>query len=99
MVQQISHAQYYIYVAFRWLVFGLALWAAIDCGTRKAAAFTAAGKLTKPTWMLMTVLSALVAFPYLWFPDFLLMIVGTVSAVYLADVRPAVREISGPQRW
>lgn len=98
-MDQILNAEYYLELAVLWGVFLFAVWAVTDCATRKAAAFTAAGKLTKPTWLLLTGLSALMAFPYLGFPFLLRMITTTVVAVYMADVRPAVREISGPQRW
>ena len=80
-------------------VLALQLWALIDCASRKSAAFPAAGKLTKPTWMLLTGLSLVIV---LIFRNvtFLLSYIGIiVTAVYLADVRPAVREISGPSRW
>lgn len=76
----------------------LQLWALVDCIGRKTAAFPAANKLTKVTWILLTTLSLLVVF--LFRPTFLLSYIGIiVSCVYLADVRPAVREISGPPRW
>ena len=79
------------------LFYGLAalrLWAVLDCLTRKAAAFPAADKLTKPAWIAILLISGLLgqfASPPLW-P---ISLVSTVaSAVYLADVRPAVREIT-----
>jgi Protein of unknown function (DUF2516) len=80
-------------------VLALQLWALVDCITRKAPAFPAAGKLTKPTWILLT---AVAVAPVALLQDVtnLLAYVGIiVSSVYLADVRPAVREISGPSRW
>jgi len=80
-------------------VLALQLWALVDCITRKAPAFPAAGKLTKPTWILLT---AVAVTPVLAWQDVtnLLAYIGIiVSSVYLADVRPAVREISGPSRW
>lgn len=79
------------------LFFGLValrVWSLIDCATRKAAAFPAADKLTKPAWLLIIAVSGLLgtfAGPPLW-PISLISTV--ISAVYLADVRPAVREIS-----
>lgn len=80
-------------------VLALQLWALVDCVTRKAAAFPAAGKLTKPTWILLTVV-AVAPVALLQNVTNLLAYIGIiVSCVYLADVRPAVREISGPQRW
>jgi hypothetical protein len=80
-------------------VLALQLWALVDCITRKAPAFPAAGKLTKPTWILLT---AVAVAPVALLQDVtnLLAYIGIiVSSVYLADVRPAVREISGPSRW
>jgi hypothetical protein len=80
-------------------VLALQLWALVDCITRKAPAFPAAGKLTKPTWILLT---AVAVAPVVLLHDVinLLSYIGIiVSSVYLADVRPAVREISGPSRW
>ena len=77
----------------------LQLWAFVDCISRKAAAFPAANKLTKPTWLLLTgfALAMVLAFRSV---TFLLSYIGIiVSSVYLADVRPAVKEISGPSRW
>lgn len=73
----------------------LRVWSLIDCATRKAAAFPAADKLTKPAWLLIIVVAGLLgtfASPPLW-P--ISLISAVISAVYLADVRPAVREISG----
>ncbi len=80
-------------------VLALQLWALVDCVTRKAPAFPAAGKLTKPTWILLTAL-AVAPVALLQNVTNLLAYIGIiVSCVYLADVRPAVREISGPSRW
>jgi len=77
----------------------LQLWAFLDCISRKAAAFPAANKLTKPTWLLLTGL-ALAMVLLFRSVTFLLSYIGIiVSSVYLADVRPAVKEISGPSRW
>jgi Protein of unknown function (DUF2516) len=73
----------------------LRAWALIDCATRKASAFPAADKLTKPVWLLIIIVSGLLgtfASPPLW-P--ISLISAVACGVYLADVRPAVREISG----
>ena len=68
-------------------------------GKIMTAAFPAAGKLTKPAWLVFTILSA--GLSYLIGPGIglLSMVFLIVSLVYLADVRPAVREISGGNRW
>lgn len=80
-------------------VLALQLWALVDCASRKSAAFQAAGKLTKPTWLLLTGLSLLIVLIFHSVVFILSFIAIIVSSVYLADVRPAVREISGPSRW
>jgi hypothetical protein len=82
------------YVLFYGLI-ALRAWAIADCATRRTAAFPAADKLTKPVWLLILVVSGLLgtfASDPLW-PISLISVVA--AAVYLADVRPAVREISG----
>jgi hypothetical protein len=82
-----------------WGLLALRLWALADCLTRKVAAFPAVDKLSKPAWVAMLVFGAL--FGGLIVPSPLgpiSLISAVVAAVYLADVRPAVREISGPSR-
>ena len=78
-----------------WALMALRVWALGDCVIRRSAAFTAVDKLTKPAWLTMLVLSAL--FAYLVYPPLgpISIITAVVAAVYLADVRPAVREVSG----
>lgn len=86
-----------------WAIFllcmALRVWALADCLIRKAAAFPAAGKLTKLAWVLLNafsvVIGALIKDPI----NFLTLGFLVVSLVYLADVRPAVREVSGGTRW
>jgi hypothetical protein len=79
----------------------LQLWAFADCATRRAQAFTAAGKLSKPAWLGITGFAAVLMFFFgLGGGGLILVLIGLVaSLVYLTDVRPAVREISGPSRW
>ena len=83
------------YVLFYGLIL-LRVWALLDCITRQAAAFPAADKLTKPSWVAILVLANVLGYfggpPT--YPISLITVV--VAAVYLADVRPAVREISSP---
>ena len=79
------------------------LWALGDCATRKSAAFPAAGKLTKPAWLAILVIATLFGyFTAQPFGAFASPINGVIplaatigAAIYLADVRPAVREMSG----
>jgi hypothetical protein len=103
-MQFINHFEYWLLTVLGWGVALFMIWAFVDCVTRKAPAFTAAGKLTKPTWLVLTGLPALIAtlFAVTQTGSVLniLIYLGMIAAgVYMADVRPAVREISGPSRW
>ncbi|MFL6127645.1 MAG: DUF2516 family protein [Mycobacteriales bacterium] len=77
----------------------LHVWALVDCVTRPANAFEAAGKLTKPGWLAITGIA--LALGLLFNPLSLFGLAATVaSIVYLVDVRPAVKEIQGGgNRW
>lgn len=68
----------------------LALWGFVDALVRPAAGFVAAGKLTKPAWLGITALAAVLLF--VMGPMSFLGLPAVVAAVvYLVDVRPAVR--------
>ncbi len=83
-----------------WGLVALRLWALVDCLTRKAAAFPAADKLTKPAWTMILLIAGFLGsfFGRPTGPGTVLgifsLVSAVVAAVYLADVRPAVREIS-----
>lgn len=98
-MQTIYHIQDWLMFVLLLGVLALQVWALVDCVSRKAAAFPAAGKLTKPTWVLMTALALIVVVLLRDVTNLVSYIAIIISSVYLADVRPAVREISGPSRW
>jgi hypothetical protein len=76
----------------------LALWAFVDALIRPAAGFVAAGKLTKPGWLAITALAALVI--YFFKPMSFLGLPAIIAAiVYLVDVRPAVRGLRRGNSW
>ena len=79
------------------VLLAFAVWALADAVIRPAAAFPAAGKLTKPVWV--AILALCVGMCLLGFG--LLGLIGGLVAVavivYLVDVRPAVRG-TGPYR-
>ena len=77
----------------------LAVWAFVDAIIRPAAAFVAAGKLSKPGWMAITGIATLVL---LWQGplSFLGLPAVIAAVVYLVDVRPAVRGLPrGNSSW
>ncbi len=73
---------------------GLCAWALIDCAIRRARAFPAVGKLTKIAWLGILVLAGVLDYFFGGF-SFLGSAAIIASLVYLFDVRPAVREVSG----
>jgi hypothetical protein len=80
------------------LVVGLV--ALIHALFQRSDAFVAAGKLSKLAWVGIT-FAALVAAAL--FPDQIFAIIAIVAMlVYLVDVRPAIREVTGgggPSSW
>jgi hypothetical protein len=77
---------------------GVELWALVDCLTRRTDAFPAVGKLSKAAWIAITAIGAFLTF---YFGVLSLGIIGVIAAlVYLLDVRPAVKQITGgSNRW
>jgi hypothetical protein len=82
---------------------GTEVFALIDAIRHPSAAYPAADKRTKPLWVGVLAVSAAVGFVML---NSVLSLPGiaafVAAAVYLADVRPALRQITGrgaPRRW
>jgi hypothetical protein len=84
------------FVALAVVAFGIEAWALIDAITRPAAAYVAAGKLTKTKWLFILgiafVLGLYSAVTYGGAIGFLSLIAIVAAGVYLSDVRPKVRE-------
>ena len=80
---------FYLFLALL-LMSGYAL---IHAALRREDAFRAADKQTKPTWLVILGVSVAVQ---LAIPMLLLVLAGTVATiVYLVDVRPALRAVTG----
>lgn len=94
----------YIYLAVYWGCLVLGLVALVDAAVRRADAYPAAGKQTKPIWLgiLGGGLLAQIVFPVLG-GGFLSILggAGIVAAiVYLVDVRRRLIEVTrGGSRW
>jgi hypothetical protein len=79
---------------------GVEVWAFVDAVRRPSQAFPAAGKQTKPIWLVILGVAAVIG---LWSSTLggpnlvsLFPIVAFVAAaIYLTDVRPKVREFKG----
>ncbi len=95
-VNTVADLELWTNLVLYWALVALRAWAVLDCLVRKTAAFPAVDKLTKPAWLAILVISGLLGTflsPSPAYPFSLISVI--VAMVYLADVRPAVREVSG----
>ena len=85
----------YFFLALGLAAFVVEAWAFIDAITRPAQAFVAAGKQTKPLWLIILGVAAVIGLAgaaYGVGPTSILPVAAFVAAaIYLADVRPKVR--------
>jgi len=92
---------YYTSYAISIGVLVISLVACVHCLLQRAEAFAAIGTLSKGVWLLLTggsVLAALISLA----PDLgiLGLIAVTIAAIYLLDVRPALRDaVDGHGPW
>jgi predicted acyltransferase len=74
-------------------------WAFVDAIRHPAASFVAAGKQTKPLWLIILGVAFLIgiggALNRIGIFSFLPIIAFVAAAIYLADVRPKIRNLSG----
>ncbi len=94
----LANAQVLVLFALSVAAFGLEAYAVIDALRHRPDAYLAASKRTKGFWVAVTGVSAVIGFVSLMSTSILniiplLAVVG--AAVYLADVRPALRQVSG----
>lgn len=74
------------------------IFAFVDAAVRPAAAYEAAGKLTKVAWLLFLGIAAAFDF-FFGSVTSILTILGTVAViVYVVDVRPALRQVAPRSR-
>ena len=81
------------------LALGAEIFALVDAARHRADAYVAAGKRTKNFWLV--VLGIALAVGIITFGNilgFIGLIAFVAAAVYLADVRPALRQVSGRGR-
>lgn len=74
---------------------GVQVWAFLDALRHKPESYVAADKRTKNFWLLVTGIALAVGIVILHPLNFLNLIAVIAAAVYLADVRPALRQVSG----
>lgn len=102
----VQNLQLLIFLVLGIALFVVELWALIDCLRRPAPSYVMAGKRTKGFWAALTGVAAAVGFVALppplgigLFGGFLQFVAVVPAAVYLADVRPAVRGYGGGPRF
>lgn len=87
-------AQNFLLLAIYLVLLGVKAFALVDAVSRPAPAYESAGKLTKVAWLL--ILGLALAVHLLDSALGILSLLGTVAAfVYLADVRPAIKDYRG----
>ena len=86
------------------LILGLAalaceIFALVDALRHRPDAYVAAGKRTKNFWMILLLVAAILGVVTLFNALSMFGLIGFIAAaVYLADVRPALRRVSGRGR-
>lgn len=94
MFDSLFVVQYWVALALGLAMLGVEVVAFVDCLRHREDAFAAAGKLTKNKWMLITGIALVVGFLTVRNPIGFLGVIAIVgSAVYLVDVKPALRKV------
>lgn len=91
--------EYYLNYGLLIVMALVGIFAFVDSLLRPAQGFVAAEKMTKPAWLLILGIALVIALLSLrtaGSPFGLLGLIGIIaSGVYLADVRPAVAQVTG----
>lgn len=95
----IGAAQGWVTLLLTLAALALEVFAFVDALRHRPDAYVAAGKRTKQFWMIVTGIAALIGFISFGGGIGFLTIIGVVAAaIYLADVRPALQQVSGRGR-
>jgi hypothetical protein len=85
----------YFFVALAVAAFVVEAWAFVDAVTRPRQAYTAVGKQTKPIWLIILGVAFVIGLYtalYSGVTQILSVAAFVAAAIYLADVRPKVKE-------
>ena len=91
----------YFFLALSVAAFAVEVWALIDALIRPTQAFVAAGKQTKPLWLVILGVATAVGLGYAFYAggasvvQFLPVAAFVAAAIYLTDVRPKVKDFRG----
>jgi Protein of unknown function (DUF2516) len=97
---QLQHLAGYVLLLLAVVVLGATVYAFVHAAIQRPDAYTAAGKLTKPVWLL--IIGGAGAFALLTsltgVSVFAVAIAAVATGIYLVDVRPKILEIQGKSR-
>ena len=97
MFTGLGNAQQVVTLLLSLAAFAAEVFALVDCVRQRPDAFVAAGKRTKNFWTIVLGVATLLGFVSIG--TFLLFSIGIIAIVaaliYLVDVRPALRQVSG----
>jgi hypothetical protein len=90
---------FWFFEALMIAAFGAEAWAFIDTIRRPTGAFPAVGKQTKPIWLIINGVAAVVGLGSVAYGVSLISILPIIAfvaaAIYLTDVRPKVKDFHG----
>jgi hypothetical protein len=97
---QLQNLAGYVLLLLAVVVLAFTLYAFVHAAMQRPDAYTAAGKLTKPVWLL--IIGGAGAFALLTslagVSVFAIAIAAVATGIYLVDVRPKILEIQGKSR-
>ena len=89
----------YFFEALALAAFVVEVWAFIDAIRRPSRAYLAAGKQSKPIWLVITGVAAVIGLGYAYYVrnlsviQILPVVAFVAAAIYLTDVRPKVKQM------
>jgi hypothetical protein len=99
MFSAVGSAQGLVMMVLGALAFVAQIVALVDALRHRPDAFIAASKQTKQRWLIILGVAAAIGFVSLFSPlNIFNLIAFVAAAVYLVDVRPALRQVSGKGR-
>lgn len=93
----IGSAQGWVLLILGVAALAMELYALVDALSHRTDAYPAAGKRTKNFWVILLVIAVALGFVSVFnvIGGFVGLIAVVAGGVYLADVRPALRQVSG----
>jgi 4-amino-4-deoxy-L-arabinose transferase-like glycosyltransferase len=85
-----------VLVVLYYAALALVVYAFVHAAMQRPDAYTAAGKLTKPVWLIILGAAAVLGFAIQ--PPMGSALAAVAAGVYLVDVRPKILEIQGKSR-